>query len=123
MPGTDSELCGSDRFVVETTGDQAPFIDGDTLTVTVSYGGGCREHDFTLVPADVFMESYPVKFNVTLVHDAHGDPCRAYPTETYVFDLTPIKMLYQEAYRRKEGIMILGLRAHGRFAYSLTYEF
>ena len=123
LPGTDPEACGSDAFAVETAAEQAPFIDGDTLTVTVSYSGGCREHDFTLVPADVFMESYPVKFNVTLVHDARGDPCEAYPTEAYAFDLTPVKELYQEAYRTEEGVMILGLWAHDRFAYSLTYEF
>ena len=123
LPRTDPEACGNDPFTVETAADQAPFIDQDMLTVTVSYTGGCREHAFTLVPGDVFLESYPVKFNVTLAHDADGDPCEAYPTETYAFDLTPIKELYQDAYRTEQGIMVLGLWAPDGFAYSLAYEF
>lgn len=123
LAGTEPERCGSDEFVVQTGGEQAPSIDGDTLSVTVSYGGGCRQHDFTLVPGSAFMESDPVQLNLTVAHDAHEDPCRAYPTEDYIFDLTPVKTLYQEAYRRDEGVMVLHLWGLHRFFYTLTYEF
>ena len=38
---------GSDPYMIETGGDDTPVIEGDTLTITVSYGGGCEDHDFT----------------------------------------------------------------------------
>ena len=121
--GTEPELCGSDEFVIETGDGQAPFIDGDTLTVTASYGGGCTQHDLTLVPDSGFKESNPVQLDVTVVHDAHGDACEAYETDTYVFDLSPIKTLYQEGYRTDEGVIVLHLWGLERPFYTLTYAF
>ena len=35
-------------------------IDGHRLTIEVSYSGGCRRHDFTLVISKSFRESDPV---------------------------------------------------------------
>ena len=100
---------GSDDYEIQTSGDHAPVIDGDTLTVTLSYGGGCETHDVTLVayPSDVLPESYPVEIDVALAHDANGDQCEAYLTDTYVFDLTPIKTWYQEAYLDEAGTIVL----------------
>ncbi len=100
----------SDAYELEVDGDRAPVIENDTLTLTVSYSGGCEIHDFTLVTGGSFMESDPVQLVVTLTHDANDDTCQAYPTDRYVFDLTPIKTLYQEAYRTDEGSIILHLR-------------
>ena len=57
---------GSDDYEIKT-GDDTPVIADDTLTLTVSYGGGCETHDFTLVASDVFMESYPVQL-LSLIH-------------------------------------------------------
>ena len=76
---------GSDPYMIETGGDDTPVIEGDTLTITVSYGGGCEDHDFTLVASNVFAESYPVQLRGIVAHDAHGDRCRAYLTEDYDF--------------------------------------
>ncbi|MDE0206688.1 MAG: hypothetical protein OXP66_11755 [Candidatus Tectomicrobia bacterium] len=112
-------------------GDDGPVLEGDVLTFTVSYGGGCRRHDFTLVADDRFMESDPVKLNVFLAHDAHDDPCEAYPRQRYAFDLTPLTRLYRDAYGRDAGVIILGLhrpvpsrRAPGPgHAFDVTYAF
>lgn len=87
----------------------AATLVGDTLTLNVSYSGGCERHDFTLVAAQEFMESDPVQLRVTLAHDANNDACEAYPTEDYHFDLGAIKTLYQEAYRQKAGTIVLRL--------------
>ena len=100
----------SDAYELETDGEHKPVIENDTLTLTVSYSGGCEIHDFTLVTDGSFMESDPVQLVVTLTHDANDDPCEAYPTDIYAFDLTPLKTLYQEAYRTDEGSIILRLR-------------
>ena len=94
---------------------------GDTLTVTVSYSGGCEAHQFTLVASNVFMESYPVQLGASLAHDANGDRCEAWLTEDWDFDLTPIKRMYQDAYRQDVGTIVLRLEhAPGP---SLVYEF
>ena len=99
----------SDAYELETDGDHAPVIENDTLGLTVSYTGGCETHDFTLVTDGSFMESDPVQLIITLTHDDNEDPCEAYPTDRYVFDLTPIKTRYQEGYRTDEGSIILHL--------------
>ena len=95
---------GTDAYALNAT-----TITGDTLTLNVSYSGGCEHHDFTLVAAAEFMESDPVQLHVTLAHDANNDACEAYPTEDYHFDLGAIKTLYQEAYRQKAGTIVLRL--------------
>ena len=87
--GTGERPPESDPFVLERA-----RITGDALEAVVSYGGGCREHRFTLVAAGFFRLTDPVSLSVSLVHDAVGDPCEAYLTETYSFDLGPIRNLY-----------------------------
>ena len=114
---------GRDRYVIETRGRFAPFIEDDTLTITVSYSGGCEDHEFTLVASDAFMESYPVQLQVSLAHDANNDLCRGYPTEAYAFDLTPIKALYREVYQEDSGTIVLLLRDAPEGVPDLIYEF
>ncbi len=87
----------------------AAAVRGDTLAVTLSYSGGCRVHQFTLVAAEAFMESDPVKLDVAIAHDADGDPCEAYPTEDYYFILDPIKARYKASYGAGPGTIVLRL--------------
>ena len=116
---------GSDAFDLEIQGDDAPAIEGDTLTLTVSYAGGCRRHDFTLVSDLEFREEADhVHLGVSLAHDANGDPCEAYPTEAYAFDLSPIKTLYRETYGNDDGPVTLRLQGYrpddvGELVYNL----
>ena len=88
----------------------AAVVSGDTLAVTLSYGGGCKTHRFTLVSAEAFMESDPVQLAVAIAHDADGDPCQAYLTEDYHFILDPIKARYKASYGTGAGTIILGLK-------------
>ena len=114
--GHGTDLWGTDPYVLN-----AATIVGDTLTVNVSYGGGCRTHQFTLLASDVFLESHPVQLGVSLAHEANDDLCRAWLREDYDFDLTPIKRMYQAAYRQDAGTVILRLeKAPGQ---ALFYEF
>ena len=107
---TTCALRASDPYELEIDGDHAPVIENDTLTLTISYSGGCASHYFTLVTNGSFMESDPVQLVVALTHDDNGDMCEAYPQERYSFDLEPIKTRYQEAYGTDEGSIILHLR-------------
>ena len=56
VAGTGAML-GDDGYVLN-----AASVAGDTLTVSVSYGGGCETHAFTLVISASFIESSPVQF-------------------------------------------------------------
>ena len=99
----------------------AARIAGDKLTLNLSYGGGCAEHEFTLVAAEAFIESSPVQLAVHLAHDAHGDPCEAWLTTDYEFDLTAIRDRYQQQYGSAAGRIVLSLA--GVPAGSLEYVF
>ena len=96
-------------------------IDGHWLTIEVSYTGGCRRHDFTLVISKSFRESDPVQLPAVLAHDDHDDPCEAYPTESHVFDLTLVRTRYQQFYGPGPGKVIL--RIPGVSGDDLVYEF
>lgn len=96
---------GVDPFKINSA-----MIQDDTMKVSVSYSGGCKTHEFTLVSSDEFLESHPVQLMVSMAHNANNDSCEAYPTEDYCFDLTPIKILYQNAYRQDEGTIVIHLK-------------
>ena len=116
---------GSDEYEIQTGAGDTPVMENDTLTVTVSYSGGCETHDVTLVafPSDILPESYPVHLDVVLAHNAHGDACEAYLTEIYAFDLTPIKTRYREVYMGDAGTIILLLQGAPDDITDLVYTF
>ena len=114
MSDTPGDL-GDDDYALNAAG-----IAGDTLTLNLSYGGGA-EHEFTLVAAETFMESSPVQLAVHLAHDAHGDPCEAWLTTDYEFDLTAIRDRYRQQYGSAAGRIVLLLA--GIPAGSLEYVF
>ena len=97
---------GTDTYVVNSP----PSITGDVLTLSVSYSGGCESHDFTFITSGVFLESNPVQLQAILAHDANGDSCEAWVTETYHFNISPLKTRYQKAYRTETGTIVLGIK-------------
>ncbi len=111
-----------DRFGTDEYTLNSATITEDTLNISVSYSGGCETHQFTLVVSETFLESFPVQLHAFLAHNANGDTCEAYPTDNYRFDLTPIKTMYQEAYRQEAGTIILRLKdaPDGELVYEFT---
>ena len=97
-----AHLHGRDPFVLN---DAA--IAGDTLSLNLSYAGGCARHEFTLVATELFRESDPVQLPVSLAHDANGDSCEAWLTEDYEFDLSLLRDRYRRAYGDGPGRMVL----------------
>lgn len=57
--------------------ERGPGTDDDQIVMLVSIIGGCGHHEFDLVWAGVFLESYPEQVDVHLVHDAGEDSCRS----------------------------------------------
>ena len=95
-------LHGRDSFVLN---DAA--IVADTLSLNLSYSGGCARHEFTLVVSESFRESDPVQLPVSLAHDANGDACEAWLTQDYEFDLTLLRDRYRQAYGEGSGRIVL----------------
>ena len=115
--------------VSTTRSDPAEIIraelDGDVLQLHVRFGGGCAEHDFSLIHTGEFMESHPVQTRLNLTHDAHGDNCRALLSRDLTFDLAPVKRAYQQSYS-EHGALILHVHppeSQSARAHSLRYEF
>ena len=95
-------LHGRDAFVLN---DGA--IAGDTLSLNLSYAGGCARHEFTLVASESFLESDPVQLPTSLAHDANGDSCEAWLTQDYAFDLGLFRDRYRRAYGDGPGRIVL----------------
>lgn len=85
-------------------------IEGDSLILSLQYGGGCAEHTFELL-AGPMLKSLPPKQLLEISHDAQGDNCRALLQTKIQFDLTP----YRGSPR---GITIIKIGD-----YDLTYEY
>ncbi|MBU1319924.1 MAG: hypothetical protein KKG33_13020 [candidate division Zixibacteria bacterium] len=82
-------------------------VASDTLSITLSYGGGCGSHDFLLfMSPDAFLESYPVQANLYLRHDDHDDACDAWITETRRFILTPVRDRFNQMYDSGDSIVL-----------------
>ena len=107
---------GDDPYVVNSAA-----IDGHRLTLEVSYAGGCRSHAFTLVISTSFMESDPVQLAAVLAHDANGDSCEAWLTESHVFDLALVRTRYRQFYGPGPGRVVLQIE--GVSGEQLIYEF
>lgn len=77
-------------------------VDGDTLTLEIEHGGGCREHRYWLVAVEGFTElptQGPIptfEVPVRLAHDDGGDPCEALLRATLDFGLAPLEAAYRD---------------------------
>ena len=92
-------------------------LDGDAAEITVSYGGGCRQHELWLLAVDGF-EHLPdagitptVAVPVLLAHDAHDDPCEQLVINTEEFRLQPLREAFEEELGTSVGRIILKVPA------------
>lgn len=110
----------SGRIVMASSADDARWprdpvtitrttIEGDSLTVEVTYGGGCGTHAFALVSDGAWMESSPVQVRLRLAHDDDNDACDALLSRTLRFDLTALRQAYESAYHSSSGAIRLRL--------------
>ncbi|UCH71532.1 MAG: hypothetical protein JSW62_03790 [Thermoplasmatales archaeon] len=83
----------------------------DVIRINISYGGGCADHEFSLI-ASSFMESEPVQVNVVLSHEDHDDPCDMWITQEEVFNLVPLKRAWQQAYHNISGTIVMNIEGY-----------
>lgn len=82
---------GGSAFPTDPANISAMAIEGDTLRLTVTHGGGCRDHTYQLYTPGAVMKSYPPQMTIHLAHNANGDMCKALLTRELAFDLSPLK--------------------------------
>lgn len=71
--------------------NEAMSLDGKTLRVSVSYGGGCEDHEFVACwNGAVTTTSDPESILLTLAHDAHDDNCDAFVTRDLFIDISDL---------------------------------
>lgn len=68
-------------------------LEQDSLILTITHGGGCKDHDYTLYSNGSLMKSLPPKMNLMLHHNGNEDYCRALIQKRLAFDLSAIKKL------------------------------
>lgn len=66
-------------------------IVGDSLTLLVSYSGGCKPHGFQLLGSNAIMKSQPPQMNIRVAHNSNDDMCEALITEDLTFSLHPLR--------------------------------
>ena len=116
--GFDSSSAIMDSYTV----NNAEF-DSDTLNIEVTYGGGCKEHQFLLIAWNYFLESYPFRAGLLLSHNSDNDACKALITSKLSFDMTPLKQEYSKLYGGENGSIILIISLSDDKQISLEYKF
>lgn len=97
-------------------------VDGDTLVLDVTHGGGCANHEYAVVAWNGWLESHPVQVGALIAHDGHDDPCDALLSPTLRFDLRPLKDEYRDAYGPGAAVLIIRLSPAGGPVVSVEYE-
>ena len=64
--------------------------EGNTLLISVSYGGGCGEHTFEMNGSMAVMKSMPPQRAIKLTHTNHEDYCKAIVRKTIEVDITAL---------------------------------
>ena len=66
----------------------------------------------------MFNESWPIQTMIELFHGGVTDCCEAYESEIISLGLAPLKVAYQDTYRKSNGTISLSFEG-----YSLDYTF
>lgn len=80
---------------------QAAALTGNILEISVSYVGGCRKHELSLVGSQAISKSLPPRRAVKLLHRSIGDTCKRNVTEKIYFNIENL------AYRKESGSKII----------------
>lgn len=120
--GTDAILLSGNvkmsAYKFESYGLNEMSITGDTITLNLSYSGGCRNHEFHLIAEKKFGKLSDSRANLVLSHNNNYDPCERYITENRSFNLLPLKYAYIQKFRKNSGSIRMTLEGK-----TIVYEF
>ena len=92
-------------------------VSENILSIIVSYGGGCKIHEWALKGPIDFLKSLPPKKVLFLEHNSNGDICREVITDTLLFDVSQIK------YPRKEKDYTVIIKLNGFLNKNIIYSY
>lgn len=91
---------GSDSTTSVRTTIHSAILTGNTLILEVSYSGGCGDHTFRLIGAEMISKSLPPIRGIQLIHHSSGDNCKALITKKLSFNIENL------AYKKEHGSVI-----------------
>lgn len=65
-------------------------IEGNTMFLTVSYSGGCKDHSFKVIGSPSISKSLPPYRSVQVFHDNNEDSCRELITKNLEVDISAL---------------------------------
>lgn len=77
-------------------------IEGDVLSIDVSYLGGCGKHNFELYSNGLMKKSLPPQMDVNLEHTKEKETCNESVKQTLRFDLSSLN-------RQRNELIILSI--------------
>ncbi|MFT4600542.1 MAG: hypothetical protein ACI857_000716 [Arenicella sp.] len=78
-------------------------LEGNVLNLSISYSGGCAEHEFSLIGSKMISKSLPPQRGITLFHNSNGDSCRELVDEELAFNISDFAYLDTEIILKLEG--------------------
>jgi len=87
---------------------------GDVLQLEIGHTGGCAEHEYTLCYEGEFVGSSPVQVELRLLHNANGDTCQTYSTQSLITTLDGLAEAYALRYQKTSDIV---LTTYGTYAF------
>jgi hypothetical protein len=101
------------------------FCDKDTITLNITYSGGCKKHGINLYAYKTIEKSNPAKITVLLSHDNNDDSCEALITRKIKFNLKQLKEYLKENYDIQDKVVLRLFDPTGNPLYSsdVIYHF
>lgn len=93
----------NDEFYLERV-----IIEDNILKLNVSYSGGCKKHQFSLIEKknlQIAKNIYEV--HLQLLHNSNKDNCKKIVTEELFFNLLPLKTKLQKENREQKDIKLV----------------
>ena len=95
----------------------------DLLTLSVSYGGGCGNHEFFLKGDTQFTgDDEALSDALFFIHKTDGDRCKAWITKELTFELSPLRKHYHKIISEEAGELELLLTAPNASPEAITYQ-
>lgn len=85
----------------------------DILTLSVTYMGGCSNHEFSLYGDRQLSTNWMVRGDAILLHNANDDACETLITEDIHFELSPWKNHYHNTINMQSGTIEMQITAPG----------
>jgi hypothetical protein len=97
------EFKNNDEFYIEDV-----IVEDNILKLNVSYSGGCKKHQFSLVEKKNLQRAKNIyEVYLQLIHNSNKDTCKKIVTEELFFNLLPLKSKLQKENRVKKDISLV----------------